>query len=131
MAKNPIFGALKPALSVEVSLLATRNADIDLVHEPRRQEAVNAIVDCCSTFFDKEMRWQIDSVQQNNFSQNGMTVQFNVTAGQSGHVQTIVDRDLGEMERALESRLQSLFGWTQAAAAAQIEAHFIHEAQRL
>jgi hypothetical protein len=122
-AKNWIFELTEPVLDVEVSLLAAPGAHVDWVHGPRRDEAVRAIVERCASVFETDIKGRVEHVRHSNFNHHGMTVYLTIAAPDSPQLADVVNRELGALERTLEARLQSHFGWEQAAVSVQIEPH--------
>ncbi len=130
MQKNWVFKAVEPVLDVEVALLTAPGATIDWVHGPRRDEAIRIVVDRCANLFADEIDGRVEHVGQSDFNDHGMTVHVNIAARESDHLETLITRDLGAIERALEASLQSNFGWEQAAVSVQIETNPAYDARR-
>ncbi len=127
--KNWVFEAAEPALTVEVTLLSAPGAHVDWVRGEQRDEAIRVIVDRCAAAFESEIDGQIEHVRHSNFNHHGMTVHLVVAARNSEQVANVVERHISALERTLEARLQSHFGWEQAAVSVQIEPHPSYQAR--
>ena len=62
--KNWVFAPYGHVLDVEVSVLAAPNASIDWVHGPRRDEAIQTIVNSCASMFGEEIGGRVEHVRQ-------------------------------------------------------------------
>jgi hypothetical protein len=129
-SKNWVFTEFGPVLDVEVSVLSAPDANVDWVHGPRRDEAIQAIVNRCGAMFAEEIGGRVEHVRHSTFNHHGMTVHMNIAAHETDDLDGIIARDLGAFERSLESSLQSHFGWEQAAVSVQIETNPAYDARR-
>lgn len=128
--KNWVFAPFGPVLDVEVSVLAAPDATVDWVHGPRRDEAIQVVVDRCTAMFGEEIGGRIEHVRHSTFNHHGMTIHMNVAAHETEQLENIVARHIDSFERSLESSLQTHFGWEQAAVSVQIETNPAYEARR-
>lgn len=130
MHKNWVFEVAEPVLDVEVSLLAAPGTTIDIVRGGRRDETVRVVVDRCAALFADTIYGRVEHVRHNNFNHHGLTVHIIIAAPDSERLDNVVSRELSELERSLETTLQSHFGWEQAAVSVQIDPNPAYEARR-
>lgn len=128
--KNWVFAPFGPVLDVEVSILAAPDATIDWVHGPRRDEAIQAVVDRCAGLFGEEIGGRVEHVRHSTYNHHGMTVHLNIAAHETEDLERIISRNIDTFESSLESAVQTHFGWEQAAVSVQIETNPAYETRR-
>ena len=118
-----IFDIARPALDVEVTLVAAPNGRFDWERPESRAEAERAIVEQCTALFRNEVNGHVEHVAHTTFNHRGITVHAIIAAPHSDRLDLIIDQRLGDLENALEVTLQVQFGWEHAAVSVQIDPH--------
>jgi len=121
--KNGVFETAEPVVTVEVTLISAPGAKVDWVRGDHRDEAIRAIVERCAAIVETEFDGRIEYVRHSTFNHHGLTVHMVIAARSTDQVAGVVERHLSALERTLEARLQSHFGWEQAAVSVQVEPH--------
>lgn len=118
-----IFDVARPALDVEVTLVASPSGRFDWERMDNCSEVERAIVDQCTVMFRNEVNGHVEHVAHTTFNHRGITVHAIVAAPHSERLEYIVDHRLRDLENALEVTLQVQFGWEHAAVSVQIDPH--------
>jgi hypothetical protein len=116
-----IFDIARPALDVEVTLIASPNGRFDWQRPDSCGEVERIIVDQCTILFRNEVNGHVEHVAHTTFNHRGITVHAVIAAPRSERLDRLIGCRLRELESALEVTLQIQFGWEHAAVTVQID----------